>query len=276
MERRPNTAVLYDEHGYLEGPRVHRGELYCASTLAGAVLCFAATGERRLVCEIKGVPCGLGFLPDGDLIVLEMVRRRLWRASPRGLSIYAELADSATGTIDDMFIDSQGRAYVGDLGFDLFVAPKPPQALGQILLVAPGEPARVVAQGLDFPNGIAMNRARNRLAVAESHGNRIAWYDVSSAGELAPRARTTGVAEPDGICMTSDDTLWVAQVQGDCFVRIDDTGAELERVTARTGRPIACWLSDDQRRLFCISAQTTHQDLMHGRSTCRVEAVDLG
>ena len=265
-----HAGTWFDEAGYLEGPRFHRGQLYCASTLAQSVLRFDASGARSLVCEIRGVPCGLGFLPDGDLIILEMLARKLWRWSAAGLTLYADLTTCAAGTIDDMFIDAEGRAYVGDLGFDLFNSPVPPAPVGRLLLVPAGGKPRVVAEGLGFPNGICMTSARDRLAVAESNADSIAWFDVSHTGELSLRARRAGFAEPDGICFAGD-RLWVAQFRGDSFVCVDEAGTRHASIETPGRRAVACWASADQRTLFCISADTTHDDLMHGRSRSRLE-----
>src|SRR6478736_5339252 len=114
-------------------------------------------------------PCGTGILPDGRLVVLTMHRKRLMTYANGKLSLYADLSGIAAGAIDDMIIDGLGRAYVGDLGFDM---PPPPDrgAPGRIILVMPDGAARVVAEGLRFPNGIAVSSDHSRLVVAEMDG----------------------------------------------------------------------------------------------------------
>ena len=103
-------------------------------------------------------------------------------------SLYADLSKIATGTIDDMIIDGLGRAYVGDLGFDL---PPPPDrgAVGRIILVMPDGAMRVVAEGLRFPNGIAVSADHSRLVVAEMDGACLADYDIAADGGLSLRGR---------------------------------------------------------------------------------------
>lgn len=269
-------TILFEAPGYLEGPRVRQGALYCASTLAGAVLRFDAHGQQSLVCKLRGVPCGLGFLPDGDLLVLEMMGRKLWRCSQGALSLYADLSGQAAGTIDDMIVDAEGNAYVGDLGFDLFATPKPAQPCGRLLRVAPGGTVRLAAEGLHFPNGIAVSADGSCLSVAESGGDSIAWFDVARGGELALRARTGGLVEPDGVCLARDGKLWVAQFGGDSFVCLDEAGTRYAELPTPGFRAVACWLSEDEQTLFALSAQTTHDDLLRGKSRARLETLSLG
>jgi sugar lactone lactonase YvrE len=279
-------TVLFEAPAYLEGPRVRSGALYCTNAFTGAVLRFhtqgqvlrarePASSDQSLVCKLPGIPCGLGFLPDGDLLVLEMTARKLWRHARGELSLYADLSALAAGTIDDMIVDAQGNAYVGDLGFDLFAAPKPAQACGRLLRVAPDGTARVVAEGLDFPNGMAVSADGQRLAVAESSGDSVAWFQIARDGELALRTRTAGLAEPDGVCLARDGKLWVAQFRGDSFVCLDEAGQHYAELPTPGFRAVACWLSEDEQTLFALSARTTHDELLRGKAIARIEALSI-
>ena len=144
------------------------------------LLSLGASGEREQHAKFDDdTPCGLGVLPDGRLIVLTMFRKHLMTYADGRLSLYADLSGIATGTIDDMIVDGLGRAYVGDLGFDM---PPPPDrgAVGRIILVTPDGEARVVAEGLRFPNGIAVSADNRRLVVAEMDGACLADYDIAA------------------------------------------------------------------------------------------------
>ena len=148
---------LHDGGRYFEGPRRHAGRLWFVDCMERTLLSLAPSGEYEQHAKFDDdTPCGLGVLPDGRLIVLTMFRKRLLTYREGQLSLYADLSGIATGTIDDMIVDGLGRAYVGDLGFDL---PPPPDrgAVGRIILVMPDGAARVVAEGLRFPNGIAVS-----------------------------------------------------------------------------------------------------------------------
>src|SRR3982074_219687 len=149
-------AVL-DGGRYFEGPRWHSGRLWFVDCMNRTLLSLEPSGEREQHAKIEDdTPCGLGILPDGKLVVLTMFRKRLMGYADGQLSLYADLSGIATGTIDDMIVDGLGRAYVGDLGFDL---PPPPDrgAVGRIILVMPDGATRIVADGLRFPNGIAVS-----------------------------------------------------------------------------------------------------------------------
>jgi len=162
MTRVKLTGAL-DRGRYFEGPRWHAGRLWFVDCLERTLLSLTPSGEREQHAKLDDdTPCGLGVLPDGRIVVLTMFRKHLMAFADGRLSLYADLSRIATGTIDDMIVDGLGRAYVGDLGFDL---PPPPDRgpVGRIILVMPDGETRVVADGLRFPNGIAVS-ADNRTA----------------------------------------------------------------------------------------------------------------
>jgi sugar lactone lactonase YvrE len=221
------------------------------------------------------MPCGLGVLPDGKLIVLTMFRKRLMTFADGQLSLYVDLSKIAAGTIDDMIVDGLGRAYVGDLGFDM---PAPPNrgATGRIILVMPGGETRVVADGLRFPNGIAVSMDNNRLVVAEMDGDCLIEYDVAADGGLNFPRRFGSMKAPDGICLDREEAVWVASFSEDSFIRLNRDGQELQRVEVSGRRAIACVLGGPQRRtLYCLSAETSPAELRKGQSSARIDAVDV-
>ena len=231
-------------------------------------------GALETVCTIDGIPSGLGFLPDGSPVVVSMFDRRLLRIEAGRPVLHADLSKISAGTLDDMIIDAAGRIYVGDLGIDLAHASGDLSApIGRILLISPDRTARVAAEGLRFPNGIAISEEGRELIVAESNGDCLARYEVQSDGRLAFKDRVGHFGEPDGICMDAEGAVWMALFKEDSFVRIDSSGKVTDRIATPGGRGIACVLGgEDRRTLLCISAETTHQDLMKGRSTARIDA----
>src|SRR5215471_2239244 len=199
----PKTVL--DGGRYFEGPRRHSGRLWFVDCMNRTLLSLEPSGEREQHAKIEDdTPCGLGILPDGKLVVLTMFRKRLMTYADGQLSLYADLSKVAAGTIDDMIVDGLGRAYVGDLGFDL-PPPADRGAVGLILLVTPDGRTRVVAEGLRFPNGIAVSADHRRLVVAEMDGDCLAEYAIGGEGELHRRRRFGRVREPDGICLDRDD-----------------------------------------------------------------------
>ena len=268
-------AVL-DGGRYFEGPRWHSGRLWFVDCLNRTLLSLEPSGECEQHAKFDDdTPCGLGVLPDGKLVVLTMFRKRLMIYADGQLSLYADLSGVARGTIDDMIIDGLGRAYVGDLGSDL---PPPPDRgpVGRIILVMPDGTARVVADGLRFPNGIAISSDNSRLVVAEMEGECLVEYDVWDDGNLKFRRRFGKMKAPDGICLDREGAVWVASYDEDAFIRIGREGHELQRIEVAGRRAIACALGGPERRtLFCISAATSHQELRQRKSSARIDAVEV-
>lgn len=268
--------TVLDGGRYFEGPRWHRGRLWFVDVMARTLLSVGASGDCREHAVISDdTPCGLGVLPDGRIVVLTMFRKRLLAFADGQLSLYADLSQVAAGTIDDMIVDGLGRAYVGDLGFDL---PPPAErgAVGRIILVMPDGRVEIVADGLRFPNGIAVSPDHSRLVVAEMDGECLAHYDVDANGGLCLRGRHSCPKDPDGICLDRDGAVWVASFSENVFARIDRDGREQQRIELPGRRAIACVLGgSDRKTLFCLSAVTSPEELRQRKSSARIDAVDV-
>jgi sugar lactone lactonase YvrE len=267
--------TLLDGGRYFEGPRWHDGRLWYVDCMTRALLSVDLSGERREHATFDDTPCGTGVLPDGRIVVLTMNKKRLFTFADGKLSPYADLAGIAAGTIDDMIIDGKGRAFVGDLGFNM---PPPPDrgAVGRIILVKPDGGTRVVAEGLRFPNGIAVSADHKRLVVAEMDGACLADYDIEADGALRLRGRLGRMNDPDGICLDRDGAVWVASFTEDAFIRIAPDGSELQRIAVPGRRALACALGGpDRKTLFCLSAATSYAELRQGKSSSRIDVVDV-
>ena len=262
------------EGKYFEGPRWHREKLWFVDSLARKLYRASLDGACDTVCDIPGIAGGLGFLPSGDPVVTSMFDRKVLTFANGKVSTLHDLSGVASGSIDDMIIDGFGRIYVGDLGFDLIKGGS--HANGQIIMVSPTGEARAVARGLHFPNGIAVSQLGGRMIVAESDGNRLAEYAIASDGSLDLKKRFGSFIEPDGLCLDRDGATWTALFQEDAFVRVDMAGRILDRIAPAGRRAIACVLGgEDRRTLCCITAVTTHEDLMHGKSSARIDTVRI-
>src|SRR5712672_3700759 len=267
---------LHDGGRYFEGPRWHAGRLWFVDCMERTLLSLAPSGEREQHAKFEDdTPCGLGVLPDGKIVVLTMFRKRLMAFADGRLSLYADLSRIATGTIDDMIVDGLGRAYVGDLGFDL---PPPPDRgpVGRIILVMPNGETRVVADGLSFPNGIAVSADNSRLVVAEMDRGCVADYEIHADGGLSFRRRLGSMKAPDGICLDQDHAVWIASYDEDAFIRIDRAGREQQRIEVPGRRAIACVLGGPERRkLLWLSAATTHEELRQRQSSARIDVAEV-
>ncbi len=267
---------LFNGGRYLEGPRWHNGRLWFVDCMERTLLSLAPSGKCEVHAKFEDdTPCGLGVLPDGRIVVLTMFRKRLMVYADGRLSLYADLTGIATGTIDDMIVDGLGRAYVGDLGFDL---PPPPDrgAVGRIILVMPDGAIRVVADSLRFPNGIAVSADNSRLVVAEMDGECLAEYDIEADGGLSSRRRFGSMKAPDGICLDHQGAVWVASFDEDAFIRVDRGGRELQRIEVPGRRAIACVLGGPERRtLFCLSATTSYEELRQRKSSAHIDVAEV-
>jgi len=253
----PATRLVADQLAFPEAPRWHDGKLWFADMLDGAVLCARDGGDVERVAEVPGQPSGLGWLPDGRLLVVSMRDRRLLYAGPEGLGEVADLSALAPCHCNDMVVDGVGRAYVGNFGFDLpgRTAPAPTG----LVLVAPGEPPRIVADGLLFPNGCVVTPDGATLIVAETFGARLTAFSIAADGSLYGRqtwAALPGRA-PDGICLDAEGAVWVASPPTREVVRVVRGGAVTHRV-ATAAQAIACTLGGTERReLFVVSGHVS-------------------
>ena len=276
MQTATGSRILLDNGRYFEGPRWHAGRLWFVDCFERTLLSLGPAGDREQHAKLDDdTPCGLGILPDDGVIVLTMFRKRLLKYADGQLSPYADLSQIATGTIDDMIVDGLGRCYVGDLGFDL-----PPTAdhgaVGRIILVQPDRGMRVVADGLRFPNGIAVSADHGRLVVAEMGGGCLTDYKIATDGGLNSPRRFGAMKAPDGICLDRDGAVWVASYEEDAFLRIDRDGREQQRIAVPGRRAIACAFGGPERRtLFCLSAATSHAEMRQRKSSARIEAIEM-
>jgi len=140
----------------------------------------------------------------------------------------------------------------------------------------PDGAARVVADGLRFPNGIAVSADNSRLVVAEMDGACLAEYDIAADGGLKLRGRFGTMKSPDGICLDREGAVWVAAFEEDAFTRLDREGRELQRIEIPGRRALACVLGGPERRtLFCLSAATSYEELRQGKSSARIDMIEV-
>jgi sugar lactone lactonase YvrE len=270
--------TILDGGLYYEGPRWHDGRLWFVDCMARTLLSVSPAGEARRHASFDDTPCGTGVLTDGRLLVLTMNRKRLFSFADGTLVPHADLTGVAAGTIDDMIVDGLGRAWIGDLGFDM-PPPAGRGADGRILLVMPDGATRVAAAGLRFPNGIAVSADHRRLVVAEMDGACLADYALEGDG-LRPSLRLERKLAcpnaPDGICLDREGAVWVASYGEGVFVRIGRDGRELARIAVPGRRAIACVLGGpDRRTLFCLSAQTSPEEMRQRKSSSRIDVVEV-
>jgi sugar lactone lactonase YvrE len=261
--------VVLEGYSFLEGPRWRDGRLWVSDFYTHRVLSIDARGDVREEAEVPGQPSGLGWLPDGRLLIVSMRDHTILRREPDGhLVTHADLTGLAGGHLNDMLVDAQGRAYVGNFGFDLMGGG--PVATAALVRVDPDGATTVVAEDLHFPNG--MVRIGGTLVVAETLGNRLSAFDVQDDGSLSGRRDwagfgdvpdTTDVGEalgalvvaPDGMALDAEGAVWAADALGNRVVRVREGGEIAQEISTGEVGVYACALGgDDGRTLFLCTA----------------------
>lgn len=266
--------ILLDGLIFLEGPRWYDGKLWFSDMFAGQVRTVDLSGNTDVVAEVAERPSGLGFLPDGRLLIVSMQNGQLLRLDRTGLTTVADLSGLAVGSPNDMVVDTHGRAYIGHFGYNLFGGEEPRPA--SLLLVTPDGQVREVADGLEFPNGTVISPDGKTLIVAETFGRRLTAFSIAADGGLSERRVFAQFDEetPDGICLDARGGVWVSSFESGEFVRVEDGGTITDRIPVPGKRAVACALGGPQRQtLFLLTAETTLEDLAQGQSIGRIETV---
>jgi sugar lactone lactonase YvrE len=250
-----------------ECPRWHDGLLYFCDVYREKVLTLAADGEVREFADLNrwrernrdrhehGFIGGLGFLPDGRLLMNRLRDRVVLVTDGTDIELYADLSGVAQGPLNDMVVSAEGRAYISQIGFDIWAGEELREA--PLLVIEPDRSARSADEGgvLTFGNGLTLSGDGTRLVVAEAAMNRLTAFDVTADGRLEGRRVFADLdRHPDGICGDVDGAVWAAQPgPGGGCVRVEEGGTITDRVSLGAGDfAIACCLADDDRRTLYI------------------------
>jgi sugar lactone lactonase YvrE len=290
-------SIIVTGMSYLEGPRWHDQRIWFSDFYTNRVYSAAEDGsDVRTEAEVPGQPSGLGWLPDGRLLIVSMRDGRLLRREADGtLVCHADVSGYINGHLNDMVVDSQGRAFVGEFGFDLMSgADLKPAGL---LRVDPDGTVTKVAGDMWFPNGSVITED-GTLLVDETFGNRVSAFDITEDGTLANRRTWAKFGEqpsdselakmlaqvvvaPDGCCLDADGAMWIADGLGGRVIRVRHGGEVIEEIQAGTGA-FACMLGGaDGRTLFICAAPDFQEEARKNAReaslmTARVDAPRAG
>lgn len=274
MTQYTDVEVVADGFCFTEGPRWHEGRLWFSDMHDGWVCALTPNGQLERIARVEHEPSGLGWLPDGRLLVVSMQDRRLIRREMDGTFVaHADLGELATFHCNDMVVDGKGRAWVGNFGFDLHGGAAPTATV--LIRVDPDGSVHCAAENVMFPNGCVITPDGATLIVAETFGACLTAFDISSDGALSNRrswAQLPEGAVPDGICLDAMQGIWIASPTTNECLRLEEGGSVTDRVALDRGA-FACMLGDaDRRSLYICTARDSDPAKTHERSA-RIERV---
>jgi sugar lactone lactonase YvrE len=269
-------TILCEGLVFAESPRWRGGRLWFSDMHGHAVWSLAPDGALTKVLDVPRHPSGLGFMPDGSMLVVSMEDRRVLRVDDDRVSVHADLAGLyARGHLNDMVVSTGGHAYVGQFGSDTYGGE--PQKPTSLILIDPDGSHRAVGDDLRMPNGMALSADGRWLYVAETYGFRITRYRVADDGDLLQRTVFAALdVRPDGICLDAEGGIWFGSAmhpEGGIF-RVAEGGRILETIRAPDWRGVACELGGaDRQTLYLVEARRASPSKIKGPGNSRIRTV---
>ena len=251
-----------------EGPRWFEGLLWFSDMLGEAVHTATMGGSLTTLPLPGHSPSGLGFRPDGSLLIASTEDRQVLRYDGETVATIADLSDLVPANLGDMVVDDEGRAYIGSQAF----------SGGVIVRLDPDDSATIVAEGLDFPNGMVITPDRKTLIVAESIGRRLTAFTIGDNGALRDRRIFADGLDgpPDGIALDAEGGVWTSMTLAHQFERISEGGVVTDRIDMGDRVAIACALGGPERRtLFLLSSTDAYPQHLVGTRLSRLDAVTV-
>ena len=265
------TTTILDNLCFGEGLRWHDGGFYFSDMHAERVLRVDADGSVTDIVHVPHLPSGLGWLPNGDMLVVSMTDRKLLRFDGASLHEHADLSAMAGWDCNDMVVDARGRAYVGNFGYDLHGGAEARTA--DLVCVEPDGSARIVAEELNFPNGAIITQDGKTLVVGESFAGHLTAFDIEPNGDLSNRriwADLPGESVPDGICLDVEGGIWVCSPYAREVMRVVE-GGEVTHKFATEQLAIACALGgEDGKALYVLTSEVTDPEECRAKPTARL------
>jgi sugar lactone lactonase YvrE len=259
------TQQLVNGGSFFECPRWHDGRWWVSDFHRHSVFAITPGGEQTTALVVDAQPAGLGWMPDGSLLVASMIDRRLLRQRPDGtVEEHADLSAHCPGNLNDMTVDAVGRAYVGNFGYD--VVGGETRRPTSVVRVDPDGSITTVADDLHFPNGAVISPDGRTYVVTETMASRITAFTVYADGGLSERREWARLAAPpataedavesgpDGCCLDAEGCIWVADAFQRKCLRLSEGGTVLDEITVEGLGLYACMLGGEDGRTLLLCA----------------------
>ena len=269
------TGGLY----FGEGPRWHENKLWFSDFYSHKVMTLDENNSLETVCDVPSQPSGLGWLPNGDLLIVSMLDRKILKFSEGSISVHADLSEYVAHKCNDMVVGRDGTAYVGNFGMG-----DAGESLNSTHLMIVKSDGTVLKgpDNLLFPNGTVITEDGKNLIIAETLGAKLTSFDIEDNGELTNRklwARTSPLFSlliikflssmgfdlskvdfskysknlhvPDGICLDEKNGIWIASPTTKAVVRIEKGGNITDTINTPKGA-FACMLGGKERKTLYV------------------------
>ena len=270
----PTVRTLLKGLAMGESPRWHEGRLWVADWGAQEIIAVDPDGKSEVVLQGSfGLPFCIDWLPDGHLVIVSAKEKRVLRKQANGTLVpYADLTSVSDKSWNEIVVDGRGNAYINGAGFEITAGET--FATGLIALISADGSVQKVADGIAFPNGMAVTPDNSTLVVAESYGKKLTAFDIAVDGSLSNRhvwAPLNGY--PDGICLDAEGAVWYADVPNKRCVRVREGGEVLQTVDLELGC-FACALGgQDKKTLFMIATEWRGMEKMLEVAQARIGQV---
>ena len=265
MTRKLQT--LMDGLTFGEGPRWHEDKFYFSDFYSHKVYTLDLEGNYEVIVEVPNQPSGLGWMPDGTMLIVSMKDRKLLSFRDNALEERADLSGLAGFHCNDMVVDSKGNAYIGNFGFNTYEGEEVKST--NLILVRPGEEPCIAADNILFPNGTVITEDEKTLVVGETYAAKLTAFDVNEDASLSNRRVWADLTQsiddgnvpvPDGMCLDAEGAIWVASPSTADVIRVKEGGEILERIPVETNA-YACMLGGkDRKTLFICTSNASGVD----------------
>jgi len=269
------TELLLDGLMFPEAPRWHQNKLWFTDQHAKQIKTVDLHGNSQLIATLSDLPGGIGWLPDGRLLVVSMQNRQLLVMENQKLKLYADLSALASFHCNDLIVDQSGYAYVGNFGYDLHAGEDISSA--EIILVTPDGKVKVVSNDVIFPNGMVITKDKKTLIVAETFASRLSSFSIQANRTLSNRKLWASLENgfPDGICLDKNNGIWVACPNTGDVLRIEQ-GGNITDTVKPIGAAYACMLGGENlTKLFVLTSETDDPKLAAQIKSGRIECVNV-